>query len=409
MLKFKWIKKYIKSNMFLYNILFKIYYWKWTIRKFTRYRIIDREYSRNNIHLFSYHEYGESSKVSFQSPQLIDNYIMNEINFYVGKTYNIPKSFFNVFQNVNLVGPEAVGVTFNNEIILETVNGNIGLLNKCSPSQFNNPNKLEIDDKLDCAVSLVTPYNNSKRKNYLHWMTEGLLLLEAVEYYSSKYGIKPKIIINNNPTDYQIDSLNMLGYLDNDIIKWKYKRVKVSNLIVPALRSIMNDWHKIISPGAINWLRNKLLKNCYDNYELKGFSDRVFISRDKPYDRKVLNIHEISYLLNEFGFKEYFLEKMKFKDQIFLFNNARTIIGAHGAGLANIMFSSMTDVIELFGKPPERYTEYYRIANSLGLNYNFVKCQHSFENYHNEPYHTYRKHDLIVNPHQLQITLESLS
>ena len=407
MLYFTSLKNFIKSHRLLYNIVFKLYYWKWSIRKLVRYRIIDREFLSNNIKLFSYHKYGQSSKVSFKSPISVDNSKMDEINFYVGKTYNIPQSFFNVFDNANLVGPEAVGVTSNNEIILETVNGNIGLLNKCSPSKFNNPKRLNIDQNYDVAISLVTPYNNSHRKNYLHWITEGLLLLEAVEYYSSNYGYNPKIIINKNPTSYQIDSLNMLGILNENIIEWKHTRAKISKLIVPALRSIKNDWHKIISPAAINWLRQKLLLGINDNNHSNSFSERIIIMRKEPYDRKILNIDEISDLLNKFSFKQYYLENMKFKDQISLFKNARTIIAAHGAGLANIVFSGGSDVIELFAKPPERYTEYYRIANSLGLKYNFLKCDHSFDNYLHLPYYNYRMHDLIVNSNQLKETLEN--
>ena len=67
----------------------------------------------------------------------IDTVLKNGIE--INKTFDLPPSFYNVFENVNLVGPEAVGVLENGDILVETAGGSINILDKCSPKLFINP------------------------------------------------------------------------------------------------------------------------------------------------------------------------------------------------------------------------------------------------------------------------------
>lgn len=75
---------------------------------------------------------------------------------------------------------------------------------------------------------------------------------------------------------------------------------------------------------------------------------RVYISRRLTTARRVLNEDSVISVLKEFGFQPVCLEKMAFEEQINVFRGSDVIIGPHGAGLANIVFSkSGTTLIEL--------------------------------------------------------------
>ena len=52
------------------------------------------------------------------------------------------------------------------------------------------------------------------------------------------------------------------------------------------------------------------------------------------------NEKEITSYLEQKGFTKYKLESLSFFQQIYLFNNAKIIIGAHGAGFTNLTFSN---------------------------------------------------------------------
>ena len=87
--------------------------------------------------------------------------------------------------------------------------------------------------------------------------------------------------------------------------------------------------------------------------------------------RRLLNLDQLQARLHPIGFKTYDLATMPVPDQIGLFRQARVVVGVHGAGLTNLLFSSHAALIELF--PQTRWagdTSYYaEIARALDLPY----------------------------------------
>ena len=77
---------------------------------------------------------------------------------------------------------------------------------------------------------------------------------------------------------------------------------------------------------------------------------RIFISRVPKQWRSarcLLNEDQILESLKKYGFKKYILENMSIEEQIDLFYDAEFVVGAHGAGLTNIIFSEKIQVLEL--------------------------------------------------------------
>jgi capsular polysaccharide biosynthesis protein len=68
-------------------------------------------------------------------------------------------------------------------------------------------------------------------------------------------------------------------------------------------------------------------------------------------------------------------EELTFVEQVRLFRDADLIVGQHGAGLTNCLFSSGAHVIELHGGYGGG--EYYSLCSALGLAYRVVRCEAS--------------------------------
>src|SRR5262249_5850211 len=96
----------------------------------------------------------------------------------------------------------------------------------------------------------------------------------------------------------------------------------------------------------LTWLRSRILSAL----ELKGQpgTRRGFISRRDSVRRPIANEEEIARALEAWGFETVVLRNLDIDDQVRLFASAGVVVAAHGAGLANLVFSTAPTVIELF-------------------------------------------------------------
>ena len=104
-------------------------------------------------------------------------------------------------------------------------------------------------------------------------------------------------------------------------------------------------------------------------------SDKVFIDRSESKFNhcKLENNDEIINFLKLRGFESYKVGQLDFFQQIYLFNNAKIVIGAHGAGFTNLTFSNNgTKVIEIRPKININ-TVYKRLSEINKLDYNLIE------------------------------------
>ena len=101
---------------------------------------------------------------------------------------------------------------------------------------------------------------------------------------------------------------------------------------------------------------------------------RLLISRSEAAigGRRILNEDELLEALFPWRFERCILENISIPEQVKLFRNAEMIVGAHGAGLANMLFlEEKAAILELF---PGNYIipHYFFLAESLGMEYHFA-------------------------------------
>lgn len=198
--------------------------------------------------------------------------------------------------------------------------------------------------ELDTACSLVNYWG----KNYYHWVVDCLTRIESVEFYKKQTGCQPVLIINSQPTSWQIESLKFLGYSEDDYIQWNTSKAKVKKLVVPSFRR-QGEW---IAPSSLHWLRERILKMLPSSeVNQSDYSPYVYISRAKASGRRVVNEDEVIELLKPLGFASYKLEEMSFIEQVRLFSTAKKVIAPHGAGLTNIIFSPKDATVIEFVTP----------------------------------------------------------
>ncbi len=99
---------------------------------------------------------------------------------------------------------------------------------------------------------------------------------------------------------------------------------------------------------------------------------RIYISRERCTHGKITNELELMRDLHRNGFEKIVLETLPFDEQVALFAHSEIIIGAHGAGFTNLVFSKPEcKVVEIrnpvFQSPGANL--YWRLSQFLNLDY----------------------------------------
>lgn len=192
----------------------------------------------------------------------------------------------------------------------------------------------------------------SATNNYGHWMLDIVPKLCIAELYKdlSKF---EKVYLPNNELGFQRDSLRYFNLKNNQIITEK----NIRHLFAKKITIIQHPyWEKNKHQGqtaSIDSDMIKILRKKFLNFKVSNKSKKIFIDRSdsKFYHSQIENYDEVIKILKSLNFKIIKLSNLSFKKQLKLFVEAKTIVGAHGAGLCNSIFSSPgTKLIELRSK-----------------------------------------------------------
>jgi hypothetical protein len=301
-------------------------------------------------------------------------------------TYKISKPFVGLLYDVDLFGAYPIPVDNQNKLALETVvspevltlniAGSVGEFIINPPKKISNGSTAAIDS----AVLLYNQWNSG----YYHWTVETLNRLEGVEKYTYRTGEQPKLIVGPDPNRFQLETLELLGYDEEDLIRWNQRQGSVDRLVVPSVRREYNLGS--VSPIAYQWLRDRMRKAAREEAPdaTEKFSKRVYISREDAPRRQIVNENEIVNTLEEHGFKKYVLSDHSVAENIQLFEQSDVIVAPHGAGLTDIIYATDTTVIELFRSNDVRPT-YYVLSEHLNHRYRYLLCEYEGPNLKVDP------------------------
>ena len=368
------LRRLVYESRFL-QLLLPLFYYRWNKRFKSQDGFLSGKSLKDYLdqeHIYTYHK---TQVIFFNYPKgiYLGPSAPKQMTYYAGKAFEISAGEVYHFQEAFLIGPNAVGVTKDGQIILDTAMDLPNVLHKCSPRLLMNYDKIESEVQMEWVVSLVHLFCNSTYTNYFHWVCDSILLIEGVRKYEKKIDRKIKLIVNDNLTQYQREYLEALNYSEEDLIFWKdYKKSSIRNLVVVKSRRTGTNMDEIVSAHGMNWLKKSLLLKV--DYTGEKVKKRVFLTRQHESCRRIINFNCIEPILKKYDFQIVNTEGLSVLDQVQLFHKMKFLIAPHGAGLTNMIFSESLSIIELIGNVDapddfQWYCAYYSMSQALGHQY----------------------------------------
>ena len=156
--------------------------------------------------------------------------------------------------------------------------------------------------------------------------------------------------------------------ITNRILTTGGKSAKVAQLYFPSIASPPS-----IHPETVAWLRQKMLGSLPSP---KSTDRKLYISRKDANARRVSNEDEVMKVLAPLGFEHIVMSTLSPAEQIETMCNAKTIVLAHGAAGAHLLFApTECNVIELHS-PRWPNSVYFTISKALGQPYGYLFGKH---------------------------------
>lgn len=283
------------------------------------------------------------------------------------------------------------------------------------------------DSRKNCIIDVTTqeinPFNKTSKKffkkrnirkikgmvahlslsglenNYGHFLTECL----GRYYLIKKSGYEPDYFILSCHTKFQKELIKLLNIDQNKIIPTDNNElIQATQLLVP---SFINNWNYSLFRGyqhcqkqyLPSWINNMYKSNQNFSSIKSENKNKIYISRKFAKYRHLINENEVVELLIKFGFKVYYLEHLTVAENINLFSNASIVMGLHGTGFIDMMFSDQNTVIfELF--PQYYHDASLRVqAKALKMNYYYMVGESGGDKNINP-----QKEDVIINISKLK-------
>ncbi|MBN8577350.1 MAG: glycosyltransferase family 61 protein [Cytophagales bacterium] len=191
---------------------------------------------------------------------------------------------------------------------------------------------------------------------YFHWTFDVLVKLQLLHAQTGCKQVALPGYLNNN--SFVVQSLQLLGFQITVLEPRTYLfKQLIAHVNIP-----------YFSPPVLIDLRQRILLTIKPPAQ----ATRIFISRQYAGRRQLLNEITLFKQLQAKGFELVYLEKMKWQDQVALFQTAEMVVGMHGAGLSNLMYCTRLKlVIELL--PASTTNQLYQLlAANLSLPYRAV-------------------------------------
>jgi len=300
--------------------------------------------------------------------------------------YELNKPFVCELHDVDLVGPHSIGLTKDRNVILESTMSRREVLDKSLADDLPNIHqymqKCKMRNYCSKHLDLVCPLTGYYVTWYSQWLMNSLTRIPGLKEYENRTGASRLVLVPSSPPEWIIESLRFFGIEQERIIDWDGEQTNIKKCVIPSNRHIESKTpgysqifeydlsFKFTSSLACNWLRKEAKRRLDDELVNKYRNEKIFISREDADRRRIINRGEIEDYLSQKGYNTYTLSDYRFEEQVAIFNGANTVIGTHGAGFANMIFSENCRFVEIFGdkiKPT-----YFMLADSLGHEYHAI-------------------------------------
>jgi capsular polysaccharide biosynthesis protein len=175
--------------------------------------------------------------------------------------------------------------------------------------------------------------------NYSHWLMRSLLKLWLVHRDPALRELR--WVVASELTPFQDEFLRMLEIRESQLLRVPAGSVVHFRVLHVPTQMLGN---RGFAEGT-RWLQAMLrpwLARPEDAHDL------IYVARTDTRKRRVVNEDEVFCALEPLGFRRLALSGMTVCDQVGAFSRARCIVGPHGAGLTNLIFSPPgTGIVEI--------------------------------------------------------------
>ena len=175
---------------------------------------------------------------------------------------------------------------------------------------------------------------------------------------------------------YQKSTLQILGYDNFKIIDSNKNRHIQANEVICSehpwyKKGFILEEAKKLPAWIVKWINDSFINhgkqfNC---------NEKIFIDRSESafsHCQFVNNKEIINFLEND-GFTSYKVGQLSFQEQVYLFSNAKMIIGAQGAAFANLAFCKKnTKILEIKPKKHPNFVDQH-ISKIKELDFNLIE------------------------------------
>lgn len=206
--------------------------------------------------------------------------------------------------------------------------------------------------------------------SYYHWLVGTLPKLLYARNEGLAWDAVARIVVNprhKGNINFQTETLALLG-VPLDKILWidRGVHVRCESLILPPEPTTREQTE--VHPWALAALRDDLLPLAALPAE-KRPPELIFIRRAAARRRRLVEEAEVEARLADRGFVGVTLETLPWREQVGLFREARVVVGLHGAGLSNLVFSPPgASIVEIL---PDAWRNpcFERLASRVGAGY----------------------------------------
>lgn len=206
--------------------------------------------------------------------------------------------------------------------------------------------------------------------NYFHWLTEALPKLHLICTLFRKCNI----LLPNE-------------YKEIEFVRQSLEAFREASVsYVPDDKAISISCLNLLSPVApsgnfninvINELRFRLLHyleaHDIDNRDRTRAGTGIYVSRAKANKRQIINETGLVNTIEKLGYQVAFMEDLSFIRQIKLMQGTKVLMGAHGAGLTNMLFMPAGSVVVEIRKEGDSHNNcFYSLAAALGHRYYYA-------------------------------------
>lgn len=205
-----------------------------------------------------------------------------------------------------------------------------------------------------------------QRSGYWHWWIDILPRAWMLDAHGPSHAADSPLAIPPPAAKFQRESLDLLGLTPRlELLSPGLTRF-ASVTLTRGLAGGGSRYPSRKLAEYARWLRERLAPEG-----TAGGRRRLFVSRAGAASRRIVNEAEIEPALAARGFELVDPAAMSIAEQVALFSQASAVVGPHGAGLTNLLFSAPgTEVVEIFAAPAAQGVSNYRVlASHLGLPY----------------------------------------